>query len=159
MSNARQKVSDADAFWPEVLHRAKMLLSDMNVGNFYQWRNTVGDTEIKRLLKLMELLVSPGSDKLETKFLIEMLNSRLNGHALFSCFKTSGKKMIKEGIKGDQYCMPVLYVLIRYLVDDESIVVLSKFEIQVEQEKRSKQTYKFNPSKICHTIGNKKKHI
>ena len=155
MGDARQKV--IDTFWPEVLHRAKMLLSDMNVGRFYQWKETVSDSEISRLLKLMELLIYPENNNLETKFLIEMINTQLNGHILFSSFKTSGKKIIKEGMKGDIYCMPVLYVLIRYLIDNENIVFLSSFERHPGQKAHSDQTYRFSPSKTSHTTSSQKK--
>ncbi|ECL5314051.1 hypothetical protein FTF93_23465, partial [Salmonella enterica] len=37
---------------------------------------------------------------------------------LFSCFRSSGKTIIKQGMKGEIYCVPVLYVIIRYLIDD-----------------------------------------
>lgn len=154
MGDARQKV--LDAFWPEVLHRAKMLLSDMNLSRFYQWKETVSDREISRLLKLMELLIYPEKNSLETKFLIEMINTQLNGHTLFSCFKTSGKKIIKAGMKGDIYCMPVLYVLIRYLIDNENIVFMSSFERYPGQKVHLNQTYRFSPSKTCHTAGSQK---
>ncbi|HHR4183562.1 hypothetical protein [Citrobacter cronae] len=146
MSDARQK--ELEAFWLEVMHRAKMLLSDMNVGSFYQWRKTVGDRKIKRLLKLMELLLCPESNKLEINFLIEMIISQLNGQELFSCFKISGKKLIKEGMKGDIYCLPVLYVLIRYLTDNMKIIQASDFECY--QESDLNQTFRFNPDNMNH---------
>lgn len=144
MSDVRQK--ELEAFWLEVIHRAKMLLSDMNVGSFYQWRESVGDRKIKRLLKLMELLLCPESSKLEINFLIDMIISQLNGQELFSCFKISGKKIAKEGMKGDIYCMPVLYVLIRYLIDNTRIVSPSDFEL--DREANLNLTLRFNPDKM-----------
>ncbi|HAU6732978.1 TPA: hypothetical protein JEL83_002894 [Salmonella enterica subsp. enterica serovar Elisabethville] len=152
MSDARQKI--LEAFWLEVLHRAQMLLSDMNVGNFYQWRETVGDKEINRLLKLMELLLCPESNKQEICFLIEVINSQLNGEELFNCFRISGKKMIKEGVKGDIYCMPVLYVLIRYLTDNTKTVHTSNFENH--QETSPDQIFRFTPDNVCHAETSQK---
>lgn len=148
MNDAKQKEKELEAFWLEVMHRAKMLLSDMNVGSFYQWRKTVGDRKIKRLLKLMELLLCPESNKLEINFLMEMIISQLNGQEFFSCFKISGKKIIKEGMKGDIYCLPVLYVLIRYLTDNMNIIQASDFEHY--QETDLNQTFRFNPSNMNH---------
>ncbi|EAM2857306.1 hypothetical protein AIR33_21405 [Salmonella enterica] len=153
MSDARQK--ELEAFWLEVMHRARMLLSDMNVGSFYQWRKNVGDRKVKRLLKLMELLLCPESNKLEIKFILEMIIDQLNGQELFSCFKISGKKIIKEGMKGDIYCLPVLYVLIRYLTDNMKIISLSDFEHC--QETDLNQTFRFNPDKMRYIWFDKKK--
>ncbi|EIM0565697.1 hypothetical protein LMN34_004771 [Salmonella enterica] len=50
----RQKQSDD--FWAEVIHRSKNQLSDINIRKFQEWRIMVGDKEINRLLRLMELL-------------------------------------------------------------------------------------------------------
>ncbi|EIM8435744.1 hypothetical protein LN596_000983 [Salmonella enterica] len=112
----RQKQSDD--FWAEVIHRSKNQLSDINIRKFQEWRIMVGDKEINRLLRLMELLLSPDNQNFEIKFLFDWLNCRINGRFLFSCFRSSGKTIIKQGMKGEIYCVPVLYVIIRYLIDD-----------------------------------------
>ncbi|ECM0309683.1 hypothetical protein DH07_24130 [Salmonella enterica subsp. enterica serovar Muenchen] len=112
----RQKQSDD--FWAEVIHRSKNQLSDINIRKFQEWRIMVGDKEINRLLRLMELLLSPDNQNFEIKFLFDWLNFRINGRFLFSCFRSSGKIIIKQGMKGEIYCVPVLYVIIRYLIDD-----------------------------------------
>ncbi|MGK0600919.1 hypothetical protein ACSFCS_11500 [Yokenella regensburgei] len=150
MSEAGQDVV-LEAFWPEALHRAKMLLSDMNIGSFNQWRETVGNREINRLLKLMELLVTPEDNGLETKFLTEMINNQLNGADLFSCFKTCGKRIQKKGMNGDIYCIPVLYLLIRYLTDpdNKNINYASDFEHHNEQGTRLKRNFRFKPKRYA----------
>lgn len=112
----RQKQSDD--FWAEVIHRSKNQLSDINIRKFQEWRIMVGDKEINRLLRLMELLLSPDNQNFEIKFLFDWLNFRINGRFLFSYFRSSGKTIIKQGMKGEIYCVPVLYVIIRYLIDD-----------------------------------------
>ncbi|EAT6377308.1 hypothetical protein E5531_26200 [Salmonella enterica] len=112
----RQKQSDD--FWAEVIHRSKNQLSDINIRKFQEWRIMVGDKEINRLLRLMELLLSPDNQNFEIKFLFDWLNFRINGRFLFSSFRSSGKTIIKQGMKGEIYCVPVLYVIIRYLIDD-----------------------------------------
>lgn len=143
MSYTQQEV--LESFWLEVLHRAKMLLSDMNVGSFYQWRETVGDKKINHLLKLMELLLCSESDRLEINFLMKFIIEQLHGPQLFSCFKISGKKLIKEGIKGDVYCMPVLYVLINYLINNEKTI--NSVDFDRYQELQINQVFKFIPEK------------
>ncbi|ECP5744265.1 hypothetical protein FUA46_26355, partial [Salmonella enterica] len=85
----RQKQSDD--FWAEVIHRSKNQLSDINIRKFQEWRIMVGDKEINRLLRLMELLLSPDNQNFEIKFLFDWLNFRINGRFLFSCFRSSGK--------------------------------------------------------------------
>lgn len=51
-------------------------------------------------------------------------------------------------MKGDIYCMPVLYVLIRYLVDNADLVHTSNFECC--QEAHLDKIFRFNPDKIFH---------
>ncbi|ECY2466299.1 hypothetical protein F6819_23635, partial [Salmonella enterica] len=68
----RQKQSDD--FWAEVIHRSKNQLSDINIRKFQEWRIMVGDKEINRLLRLMELLLSPDNQNFEIKFLFDWLN-------------------------------------------------------------------------------------
>ncbi|EED3619807.1 hypothetical protein ER69_00795 [Salmonella enterica subsp. enterica serovar Newport] len=108
----------SEDFWAEVIHRSKNQLSDINVRKFQEWRTMVGDREINRLLRLMELLLSPDNHDFEIKFFFDWVNCRINGRLLFSCFRSSGKTIIKQGMKGEIYCVPVLYVIIRYLIDD-----------------------------------------
>ncbi|EAA8170049.1 hypothetical protein B5R10_002940 [Salmonella enterica subsp. enterica serovar Adelaide] len=146
MNETKQKT--LESFWVEVLHRAQMLLCDMNLGSFYLWSESVGNKEIRRLLKLMELLLWPDEDKQEVIFLTKMINYKFNGEQLFSCFKISGKTIIREGMNGDIYCMSVLYVLIRYLVDNTEIVHTSNFEYC--QEAHLDKIFRFNPDKIFH---------
>ncbi|HHA3413990.1 TPA: hypothetical protein ACODJW_004736 [Salmonella enterica subsp. enterica serovar Muenchen] len=107
----------SDAFWAEVLHRAEMQLSNINVGGFTRWRRIVGNSKIHKLLQLMELLLHPDNNENEIAFIINYINNRLNGTLLFACFKKSGKILIKKGMAGDKYCMPVLYVIIRHLMN------------------------------------------
>lgn len=126
MDDTKQKI--LEYFWLEVLHRAQMLLSDMNIGSFYQWSESVGNKEIHRLLKLIELLLWPDKNTQEVIFLTGIINYKFNAEQLFSCFKISGITIIREGMKGDIYYMPVLYVLIRYQVDNAEMVHPSNFE-------------------------------
>lgn len=143
MPDIKQKQSED--FWAEVIHRSKIQLSGMNVGSFHQWRATVGDREIHRLLSLMELLISPDNRKFETGFFIKWINCRINGPLLFSCFRTSGRTLIKQGMKGEIYCIPVLYVIIRYLTDDTKIPDSSNqeknWEIDISQISEHQTTY------------------
>lgn len=134
---------ELDAFWLEVLHRAKMLLSDMNVGGFHQWKEAIGDNNVNRLLKLMELIISPDSNQLEINFLTEFIIKNFDGEEFFRCFKISGKKIIKESMKGDIYCMPVLYVIIQYLANDSDTVCPSYFEHN--KKTNPTQSFRFNP--------------
>ncbi|HHZ8254967.1 TPA: hypothetical protein ACWMDS_004653 [Escherichia coli] len=117
----------SEDFWAEVIHRSKIQLCDMNVGSFHQWRAAVGDREITRLLNLMELLLSPDNHKFEVKFFIDWINCRINGALLFRCFRTSGRTLIKQGLKGEIYCIPVLYVIIRYLIGETQTQSLPSF--------------------------------
>ncbi|OPW91571.1 hypothetical protein HVZ38_18965 [Citrobacter freundii] len=144
MNNIKQK--QLETFWIEVLHRSKMQLSDMNIGKFHQWRAIIGDRKINRLLKLMELILCPDNNKVEIKFIIDLINNQLNGQLLFSCFRTSGRIIVKEGLKGDIYCMPVLYVIIRYLIDN-STTALSVNKEQ-DQDVDIKQMFISNPIKL-----------
>lgn len=131
MNNIQQK--QLETFWAEVLHRSKMQLSDMNVGKFNQWRKIIGDRKINRLLKLMEVLLSPD-------------NNQFNGQLLFSCFRTSGRIIVKEGMKGDIYCMPVLYVIIRHLIDSISTDTTEHSEQNLDID--LKQMFTSNPINI-----------
>ncbi|EJS6905962.1 hypothetical protein NWL46_003882 [Salmonella enterica] len=143
MPDIKQK--QYEDFWAEVIHRSKIQLSGMNVGNFHQWRATVGDREIHRLLSLMELLMSPDNHKFETGFLIKWINCRINGPLLFSCFRTSGRTLIRQGMKGEIYCIPVLYVIIRHLADDKKLTISPEYnesrEIDISQIGEHKTTY------------------
>ncbi|EDZ3529574.1 hypothetical protein HBZ11_001759 [Salmonella enterica] len=133
----------SDNFWDEVIHRSKNQLHDMNVRSFHEWRSTTGDREVNRLLNLMELLLSPDNHPFEIKFFIELINYRVHGSMLFSCFKSSGKTIIKQGMKGDIYCLPVLYVIIRYLIDNSPIGSpdYSKQEIDIRKLFQSNFTH------------------
>lgn len=119
MTNSKQE--QLDEFWFEVSHRAKMQLCNINVGSFHQWRRTIGDKKIYQLLKLMELLLCPENNQSEITFIIDFINNKLHGEILFSCFNKSGRMILKEGMKGDIYCMPVLYVVICYLLDNTKL--------------------------------------
>ncbi|WP_079849990.1 hypothetical protein, partial [Salmonella enterica] len=101
MSDVNVKQKQSEDFWAEVMHRSKIQLSGMNIGIFHQWRATVGDREIHRLLSLMELLLSPDNHKFETVFFIKWINCRINGPLLFSSFRTSGRTLIRQGMKGE----------------------------------------------------------
>ncbi|POT25590.1 hypothetical protein C3433_18575 [Citrobacter freundii] len=144
MNNIKQK--QLETFWIEVLHRSKMQLSDMNIGKFHQWREIIGDRKINRLLKLMELILCPDNNKVEIKFIIDLINNQLNGQLLFSCFRTSGRIIVKEGLKGDIYCMPVLYVIIRYLIDNSTTALSANKE--QDQDVDIKQMLISNPIKL-----------
>ncbi|EEF6915672.1 hypothetical protein P3N87_004475 [Salmonella enterica] len=128
MSDVNVKQKQSEDFWAEVIHRSNIQLSGMNTGIFHQWRATVGDREIHRLLSLMELLLSPDNHKFEIVFFIKWINCRINGPLLFSSFRTSGRTLIRQGMKGEIYCIPVLYVIIRYLTDDAKSPVSSNQE-------------------------------
>ena len=144
MNNIQQK--QLETFWAEVLHRSKMQLSDMNVGKFNQWRKIIGDRKINRLLKLMEVLLSPDNNKFEIKLIIYLINNQFNGQLLFSCFRTSGRIIVKEGMKGDIYCMPVLYVIIRHLIDSISTDTTEHSEQNLDID--LKQMFTSNPINI-----------
>lgn len=117
-----------EEFWIEVSHRVKMQLSDINTGSFHQWRRTIGDMKINRLLRLMELLLCPKNSQSEIIFLIDLINRKFRGDILFSCFNKSGKVILNEGMKGDVYCMPILYIVICYLLDNTGGVYPSNKE-------------------------------
>ncbi|EAR5683952.1 hypothetical protein EQV76_18135 [Salmonella enterica] len=126
MTHINQKQSED--FWAEVIHRSRSQLCDMNIGSFHQWRTTVGDKEIHRLLNLMELLLSSDNHKFEIEFIINWINYRINGPLLFKSFRASGNTIIKQGMKGEIYCVPVLYVIIRSLIDEPKLSFSSGHE-------------------------------
>ncbi|EDU9604356.1 hypothetical protein YT03_000349 [Salmonella enterica subsp. enterica] len=117
MSYMNQRQSEE--FWAEVIHRSRSQLCDMNVGVFHQWEKIVGNKEVHRLLNLMELLLSTENHKFEIEFVINWINCRTHGSLLFKSFGASGKTFINKGMNGEIYCIPVLYVIIRSLMDKQ----------------------------------------
>lgn len=140
MTNTKQE--QLEAFWIEVSHRAKMQLSDINVGSFHQWRSTIGDKEINRLLRLMELLLCSENNQSEITFLIDLINNKLHGEILFDCFNKRSRLILKEGMKGDIYCMPILYVVICYLLDNTKSV--TSFDNEQEPTLSINKRFRFN---------------
>lgn len=146
MANTKQE--QLETFWNEVSRRAEMQLSDINIGVFHQWRETVGDHKINQLLKLMELLLCPENSKSEVTFLFDFINNKLNGAILFSCFNKSSRGIIKEGMKGDVYCMPILYVVICYFLNNTKAIPLSNHG--ESQEASINPIFQFKSKNLTH---------
>ncbi|RDA61924.1 hypothetical protein DVH07_18425 [Hafnia paralvei] len=132
------KYKQPDFFWTEVLRRSKIQLYDMNIGSFHKWRESVGESEVNRLLSLMELFLSPDNHRFEVRYFTNWINRRMNGLLLFDCFRTSGRVMLKQCMKGEIYCLPVLYVIIHFLINEEN----SKYLLNNHQSHKFRKTIK-----------------